>query len=296
MFQKILVVVDAMRDVHPELGRAIQVAKMTSGQLRIVDTVKDLPWYSKLFQQDYTSVHDKAIADRAARLEALVKDCESQALQANCGVLVGNGSDIITEDARGWSSDLIVRYAKGQHSRNTCKLGTTAQRLLRQAPCAIWIHRPQHEPIKTVVAAVDATPEDSQHAALNCRIVQTADKIAAENHAQLRIAYAWTLYGEEMLRNHLPASQFASLREQTRKEHEEGFEQLLSQYHIASSSGVILNGDPSLAVPAYCSKIHADLLVCGTIARAGIPGLLLGNTVERIMQQVDCSILALPQP
>jgi len=295
LFQNILVVVDALRDVHPEFGTALQLAKASGSQLRIVDVVKDAPWYSKLFQQDTTSIHERAIADRLARLESLVQDCQSQGLQATCDVLVGNSSEKILAEASRWKADLIVRYAKGQHSLNTCKLGTTAQRLIRQAPCSLWIHRPQHEPIKTVVAAVDATPEDTDHAALNCRIVQTAGRLASANNAQLRIVYAWTLYGEEMLRNHLPASQFTSLVEQTRKEHVDGFDQLLSEHHVPPSSGIILNGDPSLAVPNYCSQVHADLLVCGTIARTGIPGLLLGNTIERIMQQVDCSILALPK-
>ena len=30
----------------------------------------------------------------------------------------------------------------------------------------------------------------------------------------------------------------------------------------------------------------------GTVARTGIPGLLIGNTAETILQRVDCSVLA----
>ena len=36
----------------------------------------------------------------------------------------------------------------------------------------------------------------------------------------------------------------------------------------------------------------ADLLVMGTIARSGIPGLLVGNTAERLMPSVTCSVIA----
>jgi nucleotide-binding universal stress UspA family protein len=31
----------------------------------------------------------------------------------------------------------------------------------------------------------------------------------------------------------------------------------------------------------------------GTVARTGIPGLLIGNTAEGVLNQVDCSLLAL---
>ena len=35
-----------------------------------------------------------------------------------------------------------------------------------------------------------------------------------------------------------------------------------------------------------------DLLVMGTVARSGIPGLVIGNTAERLLPQVPCSLLA----
>ena len=34
----------------------------------------------------------------------------------------------------------------------------------------------------------------------------------------------------------------------------------------------------------------------GTVGRTGIPGLLIGNTAETILQQVDCSVLAIEPP
>jgi nucleotide-binding universal stress UspA family protein len=34
----------------------------------------------------------------------------------------------------------------------------------------------------------------------------------------------------------------------------------------------------------------------GTVARIGIPGLLIGNTAETILDQLDCSVLAVKPP
>ena len=34
----------------------------------------------------------------------------------------------------------------------------------------------------------------------------------------------------------------------------------------------------------------------GTVARTGIPGLIMGNTAEAILEQLDCSVLAIKPP
>jgi universal stress protein E len=40
------------------------------------------------------------------------------------------------------------------------------------------------------------------------------------------------------------------------------------------------------------NHLDPDLLVMGTISRAGLAGVLIGSTAERLLDRVDCSILA----
>jgi len=35
------------------------------------------------------------------------------------------------------------------------------------------------------------------------------------------------------------------------------------------------------------------LVVIGTVGRSGVPGLLIGNTAEKVLSTVDCSVLTL---
>ncbi len=35
-----------------------------------------------------------------------------------------------------------------------------------------------------------------------------------------------------------------------------------------------------------------DLVVMGTVARSGLTGLLMGNTSEEVLDQINCSVLA----
>mgnify|MGYP000314302148 FL=1 len=54
----------------------------------------------------------------------------------------------------------------------------------------------------------------------------------------------------------------------------------------------LVNGWARKEIPALIRELKADLVVMGTVARTGISGLLMGNTAEMILTQIDCSVLA----
>ena len=43
-------------------------------------------------------------------------------------------------------------------------------------------------------------------------------------------------------------------------------------------------------------QLAADVIVMGTVARTGVPGFIMGNTAETILNQIDCSVLAIKPP
>ena len=44
-------------------------------------------------------------------------------------------------------------------------------------------------------------------------------------------------------------------------------------------------------IPALAAANEIELIVMGTVSRTGIAGLLIGNTAEKVLRQVDCSVL-----
>ena len=46
-------------------------------------------------------------------------------------------------------------------------------------------------------------------------------------------------------------------------------------------------------IPDLAESLEVDLVVIGTVGRGGVPGLLIGNTAETILNAVDCSVLTL---
>lgn len=51
-------------------------------------------------------------------------------------------------------------------------------------------------------------------------------------------------------------------------------------------------GNPREAIPGLARELKADLVVMGTVARTGIAGFIIGNTVESILDDIGCSELA----
>ena len=53
----------------------------------------------------------------------------------------------------------------------------------------------------------------------------------------------------------------------------------------------LIKGEPAGALEAFLAAHEIDLIVMGTVARAGTPGLLIGNTAESVVRRVRCSVL-----
>lgn len=48
-----------------------------------------------------------------------------------------------------------------------------------------------------------------------------------------------------------------------------------------------------VAAPECATALGAELVVMGTLGRTGITGFVIGNTAEQILNQIDCSVLAI---
>ena len=55
---------------------------------------------------------------------------------------------------------------------------------------------------------------------------------------------------------------------------------------------VLSRGHPDDVIREFVVTHGIDLVVMGTVARGGISGLLFGNTAERILRTLPCSVLA----
>ena len=104
---------------------------------------------------------------------------------------------------------------------------------------------------------------------------------------------------------HTTEKQITEYVEQVRQEHANSLDRLVGQVTDSASQDSLnylkprthlVRGSARKEIPALAKHIEADLVVMGTVARTGIPGFIMGNTAESILNQVDCSVLAIKPP
>ena len=86
------------------------------------------------------------------------------------------------------------------------------------------------------------------------------------------------------------------LRKMLREEeqaHWNQLDQLLQKYTLddLKHKSHLVKGDASTVISELVSKKQADLLIMGTVCRTGIAEFFIGNTAEKVLQRVECSVL-----
>lgn len=206
--------------------------------------------------------------------------------------------------------DLVVKLA-GTAGLLQRLFGSDDMHLLRKCPCPVWLLRPAENGghPRRIVAAFDFDV-DSRHslnAALNDQILDLASSLSVEVMAELHLVHAWDAPGElaVLTWSNNPVDDAALLLERERALHQLGMDRLRDQlwqslgaeaYARIAPAFHLVKGAANAAVPASIRSLGADLVVMGTVARTGVPGLLIGNTAETILEQLDCSVLAIKPP
>ena len=53
----------------------------------------------------------------------------------------------------------------------------------------------------------------------------------------------------------------------------------------------VVKGSARQVIPSFIESHDIELLVMGSVARAGVPGLFIGSTAESVLGDVHCSVL-----
>lgn len=181
--------------------------------------------------------------------------------------------------------------------------------LIRKCPCPVWmIKHPEHKRYSRILAAVDRDTKDTQRDSLNRPILEIATSLALAESSELHIVHAWEFPAESYLRS--PRTKYTvaevdALIEEERTQRKKWMEQLVGKHSAAVGKEAVdfvmpelhlVKGNARQAVPEKARELGVNLIVMGTVARAGIPGFFMGNTAESILNQIDCSVLTIKPP
>lgn len=310
-FKNILYVCDPKEDAPCGLERAVGLAESNQAQLTIAAVGERLPTRLDLAE---TGLVVEALQD--AVIDALQRRLDGFVGSARKGIAIRPRAltgtlflEVIREVLRN-RHDLVMKCVEGVSSSGGL-FGSQDMHLLRKCPCPVWLDRavPTGR-YRCIVAAVDVDPFAAPHELesrreLNLRLLETAASLASAELAELHIAHVWNAAGEGLMRGGLVSMSAAEIDAYVASERARRTEALAALVDEAGrriGKGALdwlrptlhlEKGTPADELPALTGRLGADLLVLGTVGRSGIPGLLIGNTAESVLQRITCAVLAL---
>lgn len=290
-FDNILFVFDASPNADIAFSRAVELAVTNAARLTVIGVSDPIPRTMHNLQEAFIQAHEE-------RLASLVKRHGNAGLDIKTRVLLGNAAyEIIKEVIRG-NYKLLIKPAEGKGGISNKLFGTYDLNLLRKCPCPVWIIKStKKKKYLRILAAIDPSPAEKSNAELNTLILDLATSLAQQENCRLHIVHAWAMAGESTLRSghiKMPTQEINRLVRETRKSHKQWLDDLMAAYDLSTMNTQIhlLKGPPEEVIPGFARKHRVDLIVMGTVARTGIPGFFIGNTAEKTLAKVDCSVLA----
>lgn len=268
-FRNVFVVYDPTRETQPAFDRAVAIAGAIQVKLHIFSCI----------HQDISKPET-----RPALIRSLIADQKAQ-LENITAPLLERGIQVSTEVEwdRDWyhavvraslrhSADVVLK-SSSRHSPGQRVLNRTSDwTLIRECVCPVLLVKEgAPRTLQKVLAAIDIRRDKGTYATLNRHIVDFGQKVLDIRDAELHFINAF----EEL--------QASPDRNALKKYCGVGSNRIHIQ--LGETDDVIVNSAKNLG---------ASLVVVGNSARSGLSAMIRGNTVEKVLDRLDCDILSMP--
>lgn len=296
-FRNILYFADGALEAGPALERAVALAESNNARLTVMDVIEHQDSTKIMEDQLGADLNEVLREYRRQALEELVDPFNESDTVIYTQVLTGTPFMEVIRYVMTGGFDLVVKAAHTADGITKRLLGSTDMHLMRKCPCPVWIDRPAAAlPYKRILAAVD--PESGDNAECAKLIMDLSQSLAEQESAELMVVHAWRLYGESMLlngRGQISELDLTQVVEHRHRKHQKMLNELLEPYGMSTKDASVhlVKGDPAPTLYALAEQLDVDLVVMGTVGRTGIPGFLIGNTAEEVLQSTKASVLAI---
>ena len=160
-FTHILVPLDFSPASDEALVRAKQLANQCNARLSLLHIVTDPQargtWTADIYVPAIPEIREMLVTAARTRLAATVTEGERNQLQVTVDARVGGVAEVILEVARTHHIDLIVMGTHGRRGLSHLVMGSIAEKVVREAPCAVMTTHAAHaaQASKDVTRAVE---------------------------------------------------------------------------------------------------------------------------------------------
>ena len=268
--QAIRSILVVMEPNHPEnlaLNRARLLASVTKSHLHLLVC-------------DKKDVHDSFLANAAHNLQAEGYTVTTQQAWN------GSAHQTIIAVQKTEGCGLVVKQHFPDNPLKKALLTPDDWKLLRYSPSPVLM-------VKTdrpwsggnILAAVDVGNKDGEHRTLHAGIVSNGAEIAELARGTLHVI---TSHPSPMLSAADPTFQVS---ESIKASYQEKCREFQQTHQLPDERLHIEEGPADVLIPHTAHKLDAVVTIIGTVARTGFSGVLIGNTAEVVLDQLESDVL-----
>ena len=268
-FTNFFVVYDPTSEAQPALERAAYIASETGVNVHVFACIyKDIPKNTekpgivRSLIEDQKAMLQKEAAPLVAKgLNVSVEvDWDKDWCEAIVRASIKNGADIVLKSS--------TPHTPGQRIINR----TSDWTLIRECACPVMLVKGEAVPDNpTVLAAMGVSGGKGTYKQLNQHIVEFSRRVMDNNIADVHFISAHRDLASAPDRN-----------------------ALVRNYGLDQSKVHIRMGEPDEVIVEKAREMNASLVVIGNSARSGVSALVNGNTVERVVDKLNCDVLSMP--
>lgn len=314
-FANILCVLEPEQQSSLALTRSVRLAESNQAKLTVISIIEP-PSIFKRFAMEQEDEQQIEVEFIQQHLEALTKQVKqhTQDKHVEIRVLMGTPFVEIIRQVLLCQFDLVVKSPQSQDWIDRL-LGSNDMHLLRKCPCPVLMVKPDaNDTFDNILATVDVEDDLERDEArvqqqLNRTVLSMAGAFAINEAASLHIGSVWNSDGEDFLRHSgfakMPPEKVdkivADLRQDLRKSLDDAIITMRQDLGKEAANYLapqvhFVKGVASQEIAKLTQSLAIDLIVMGTVARVGVQGFIIGNTAEQILEQVNCSVLAVKPP
>jgi universal stress protein E len=296
--RKILIAVkdpDARR--QPGAEKALRIAKACGASVELFHAISTPVFLEiqPLTGHSLAELKLESLALRQKRLDRIVTMARRLGVAASATVEwdFPPHEAIVRRAIRG-RADLIIAECHEGRRLKPWLMHLTDWELLRASPVPVLLlksARPWRN--RVVLAAIDPSHAHAKPSRLDSRILGQAEQLAATLRGRLHVMHANfpLLFGLALGDPAIDAPVFAATYEQLQAKGRKDFAAFAKRADIPRARRHLIDADPVTGIPQVARRIGADLVVMGAVSRSGLKRVFIGNTAERVLNDLPCDVL-----
>ena len=285
----------------PAVSKAAQIAQATGAEIELFHSIADAIYIDALGPARRSGApFQSATCERyLSRLEVVAAPLRRRGLQVHTAAEWDYPVyESIVRRAVGTKADLIVAERHATRHVAPWLLRFTDWELLRLSAIPVLLvksPRAYRQPV--ILAAIDPAHAFAKPSGLDGQILRNArtmtDALGGKLHAvhaYVSMPYGLLSAGQDA------ASTLKQIQKHARAQAAAGLKRALRGTRIPPARRHLVDRHPIDAIHSVARAIGSAIVVMGAVSRSGIKRAFIGNTAERILDQLACDVLVVKGP